>query len=168
MSPYFDGPVVCNTGPLIGLARVGLAHLPLELFPELIVPDAVRGELLVADSPDRDDLIMVLRRAGRGRDGGIPNPLLAAEVDAGEAAVIMTALETGVRSVIIDERKARRVAANVFGLEVRGTCGLLVEAKRRGRIEAVGPPLAGMIDAGYFIGPSLRDACLRAADEGAE
>lgn len=49
MNPIFTAPVVCNAGPLIGLARVNLAWLPFRLFPEVIVPDEVRAELLVGD-----------------------------------------------------------------------------------------------------------------------
>jgi predicted nucleic acid-binding protein len=57
MNPIFEAPVVCNAGPLIGLARVNLAWLPFRLFPEVIVPEEVRVELLVKESPDRSQLI---------------------------------------------------------------------------------------------------------------
>ena len=35
MSEFFDGIVVCNTGPLIGLSRAGLCHLIGPLFSNL-------------------------------------------------------------------------------------------------------------------------------------
>ena len=54
MSRVFDAQVVCNTGPLIGLARVNLAWLPFQLFPKVIVPLEVWTELLAKDSPDRE------------------------------------------------------------------------------------------------------------------
>lgn len=59
----FDHPVVCNTGPLIGLARIGLAHLPFDLFPAVYVPREVVNELLGADSPDATGLERVLSGA---------------------------------------------------------------------------------------------------------
>ena len=46
MNSVFLSPVVCNTGPLIGLARIHLEWLPFQMFPEVIVPDEVRQELL--------------------------------------------------------------------------------------------------------------------------
>jgi hypothetical protein len=86
-------------------------------------------------------------------------------LDTGEAAVISTALELGPSSVILDERKARRIASHVYGFQVKGTAGLLVEAKNRGMIETVRPYLIGMIQGGYFLGPNLVAACMVAAGE---
>lgn len=166
MNPVFLSPVVCNTGPLISLARVNLEWLPFQMFPEVIVPEEVREELLVKDSPDRTQLEQVLEKARIHPCQTQPDRLLLAELDAGEAAVIMTALQLGFPSVLLDERKARRVATRVYGLQVKGTAGLLVEAKKRGLIEAVRPRLEAMIQRGYFLGPNLVAACLDAAGEG--
>jgi predicted nucleic acid-binding protein len=63
MNPIFDAPAVCNAGPLIGLARIGMAWLPFRLFPEVIIPEEVRHELMAKDSPDRDQLVEVLGQA---------------------------------------------------------------------------------------------------------
>lgn len=67
--------------------------------------------------------------------------------------------------MLIDERRARRIASTIYGLTVRGTCAILVEAKRRRLIAAVRPALDAMIAGGYFIGPQLRAECLRRARE---
>jgi hypothetical protein len=61
MSPFFARPVVCNTGPIIGLARIDMAWLPFSLFATVIVPEAVRRELLVRDSRDRDQIEQALK-----------------------------------------------------------------------------------------------------------
>lgn len=165
MNSIFDAPVVCNAGPLIGLARVNLAWLPFRLFPEVIVPEEVRVELLVKDSPDRIQLIKALEDARIHQCLGNPDPLLNAELDSGEAAVIATALELGLSAVVLDEKKARRIAAHIYSLSVKGTAGLLVEAKRRNLIQDVKPCLDGMIQGGYFLGPNLVSSCLDAAGE---
>lgn len=165
MNTIFRSPVVCNTGPLIGLARIEMAWLPFRLFPEVVVPEEVRQELLVGASPDRQQLAEALAEAHIHPCQGLPDRLLRAELDIGEAAVISAALELGISAVIIDERKARRVASYVYGLQVKGTAGLLVEAKNRGMIETVRPYLDGMIQGGYFLGPNLVAACLNAAGE---
>lgn len=165
MNPIFEAPVVCNAGPLIGLARVNLAWLPFRLFPEVIVPEEVRVELLVKESPDRSQLIKALELARIHQCQDKPDPLLHTELDSGEAAVIATALELGVSAVVLDEKKARRIAAHIYGINVKGTAGLLVEAKRRDLIQAVKPCLYGMIQGGYFLGPNLVSSCLDAAGE---
>jgi len=46
MSSHPRSKVVCNTGPLIGLAQVGLETLPFQLYSEVIIPSTVRAELL--------------------------------------------------------------------------------------------------------------------------
>ena len=94
-----------------------------------------------------------------------PDALLVAELDLGEAHVITAARELGITHVLIDERKARRIATHIYQLHVKGTAGLLVDAKKEGIIPLVGPYLEGMIKAGYFLGPSLVEACLKAANE---
>jgi predicted nucleic acid-binding protein len=135
------------------------------VFPEVIVPDEVRLELLAKDSPDRHQIARVLEQARIHPCQMQPDRLLLAELDTGEAAVIMAALQLGVSSVLLDERKARRVAARVYGLQVKGTAGLLVEGKKHGLIEAVRPCLEAMIEGGYFLGPNLVAACLSATGE---
>ncbi|HVT18236.1 MAG TPA: DUF3368 domain-containing protein [Thermoanaerobaculia bacterium] len=46
---------------------------------------------------------------------------------------------------MIDERRARRIAAQVYGLAVKGTAGILVEAKRAGIVSKVRPLLEDML-----------------------
>jgi predicted nucleic acid-binding protein len=62
--------------------------------------------------------------------------LLSNLLDPGEAAVIHTAQQEGIATVILDEIKARRVA-RLAGLEVTGSIGVLLHAKRMGRLASV-------------------------------
>lgn len=71
-------------------------------------------------------------------------------LDHGEASVIQTALSGECGQVLIDEQKGRKVA-RLYGLQVFGTARLLVEAKRAGLLEVVGPALQAMRDNGYWI-----------------
>lgn len=165
MSTVFSAPAVCNAGPLIGLARIGMTSLPFDLFPEVVIPVVVKAELLAKGSPDQVQLQAALQGARIHAPSAPPDPLLAAELDQGEASVISSALELGIGCLVLDERKARRIATTVYGLRCKGTAGLLVEAKSRGLIPAVKPCLMGMIQGGYFLGPALVAACLAAAGE---
>lgn len=165
MTSIMQSPVVCNAGPLIGLARIDLEWLPFQLFSEVIVPEEVCDELLCKDSPDRDKLKNVLEKSHVHSRQQQPDRMLLAELDVGEAAVIMAALKLGLSSVLLDEKKARRIADRVYGLHVKGTAGLLLEAKQRGLIAAVRPSLEGMIKGGYYLGPNLVAVCLAKAGE---
>ena len=66
---------------------------------------------------------------------------------------------------VIDERRGRRVAQNVYGLPIKGTAGILVEAQRRGLISGVRSRLLALRVAGYLIANSvIAAACLSAGE----
>lgn len=165
MSEFFDQAVVCNTGPIIGLSRAGLCHLLNSLFSHVLLPAPVVAELRARHSGDAVDIEHAIARAQIVRLAQPPEPLLLAELDLGEAAVIQAAREHGITGVLIDERRARRVAGTVYGLSVKGTCAVLVEARHRQLIPQVRPALEAMLAGGYFIGPQLTAECLRRAGE---
>lgn len=58
----------------------------------------------------------------------------------GEREAIALAMEVGAAAIILDDRAARRVA-EAAGLNVIGTLGLLLEAKRKGIVTRVRPEL---------------------------
>lgn len=91
-------------------------------------------------------------------------PLLLAELDAGEAAVITLALDRGIRRVAIDERRGRAIAS-VCGLSVVGTVGLLLRAKREGHLLALKPSVQTMRAAGVWLSDRLVAFALREARE---
>jgi len=41
MPDFFSRPVVSNTGPLLGLSRIGQIKLLGQMFPQVIVPQEV-------------------------------------------------------------------------------------------------------------------------------
>ena len=59
-------------------------------------------------------------------------------LDPGEASVLALAKEHDAHLVIIDEKKAREEARQI-GLPVKGTIGVLLEAKKKGLIDAIKP-----------------------------
>ena len=75
-------------------------------------------------------------------------------MDDGEASVIALAIELGCRLVVIDERRGRQVA-RLMGLEVTGTVGVLLRAKRQGMLPAVKPCLEAMRSRGVWLSDRL-------------
>jgi predicted nucleic acid-binding protein len=67
--------------------------------------------------------------------------------------------------VLIDERKGRKIARSIYGLNVVGTARILVEAKHRGILLHVGDTLTKMRDAGYWIHEEIVAAAKKAAGE---
>jgi len=160
----FSKTAVCNTGPLLGLARARLEWLPFRLFPKVLVPAAVARELTCREAPDAERVRLALETGSVVEDPAPIDPLLVAELDVGEAAVIAVA-SLGGHVVILDERKARKVATRVYGLPVKGTAGLLVQAKRLGLIPEVAAPIRNMLAGGYHLSNDLVAATLREAGE---
>jgi predicted nucleic acid-binding protein len=161
-----NGRIVSNTGPLIALAMTDHLDLLLKVFNEVIVPEAVHDEILAGGefaSGTRSYLTaswIVKRSVGTG-----PDSVARAVLGAGEAEVIELAIDCNADHILIDERKARKIARNVYGLRVIGSARVLVEAKRKGLIANVGNELTRMRDNGYRIHDSIIDAAKKAADE---
>ncbi len=165
MSDFFSQPIVSNTGPLLGLSRIGQMGLVARLFPQVILPREVVNELFLIPQGDAEELRQQLTHFTLTTASVPADPLLQAQLDPGEAAVIALALERGLLPVLMDERKGRRVASLIYRLPLIGTGGLLVAAKQRGLIGAVRPMLEGMQAGGYHLGPALVAECLRRAGE---
>lgn len=91
--------------------------------------------------------------------------MLSALLDAGEAAVIDLAREQGIRLVLIDERKARKVARDVYGLQPVGTARILVEAEKKNLLPEIAAPLKKLRQECYWIHEDIVQAALREAGE---
>ncbi len=165
MPDFFTQPAVCNTGPLLGLYRVRRLELLSTLLPEVIIPREVAEEIVLAPHADAAFLAQELTRFTVLEAYAEPDPLLSTELDPGEAAVIVSARARGTCHVILDDRKARRIASVVYGLQVKGTAGLFLAAKQRGLIVEIRPLFEEMRAQGYFLSDRLIHECLVRAGE---
>lgn len=66
--------------------------------------------------------------------------------------------------VLLDDFAARKCAA-ALSIPVRGTLGILLLAKQKGHLPAVGPVLDQVQQAGLHIGPDVLAALRRLAGE---
>jgi predicted nucleic acid-binding protein len=159
--------VVADAGPLIYLSEVGLLHLLRDLYGVVIVPREVYQEVVVRGEGQPGAAEVAACGWIQVSDGSQTNPLragLMAELDAGESAAITLALERSADLVLLDERKGRRVARRL-GLLVRGTLGILVEAKKRGHVPLVAPLLERLVRAGSYLSPAVEEEIRRSAGE---
>ena len=119
MPEFFDSTIVGNTGPIIGLSRVGLSHLIGPMFAKVLLPEAVVAELRAKHAGDADQIEHAISLAEIISLAHPPDPLLIAELDPGEASVIQGARERNLQAVLIDERRAKRIASTIYGLRVK-------------------------------------------------
>lgn len=157
---------VINAGPLVALSLIGRLDLLPTLFAECWVPQAVFNEVAVAGIGKPGAIALQSPEwLARVRLSPVPDPLLVMQLDAGEAEVISLARQLSPCFAVIDERRGRRIAQEVYGLAVKGTAGVLVEAKRRNLISDVRPMLLSLREAGYFISQNVIAAACVAAGE---
>ncbi|MGB7546082.1 MAG: DUF3368 domain-containing protein [Methanothrix sp.] len=76
----------------------------------------------------------------------------------------MLALETPGSIALLDDALARRVAT-AKGISIKGTRGLLLDARRSGHLPAVKPSLDRLQELGFRIAQQTRDAVLKLAGE---
>ncbi len=161
--------VVANAGPLIALAQIGYFNLLRSLYNEVLVPPAVRDEVVVfgqgrpgAVEVEAADWIQVVNIHDR-----TAVELLRERLDQGESEAIVLTIELEANLLLLDEARGRRVA-QAQGLNQIGTVGILVLAKRKKLIAAVTPLLDNLVASGSRMGEQLYRAAQELASEGGE
>jgi len=144
--------VVADSSPLIYLSQVGVLHILPDLFGDVVVPGTVWDEA-VNRRPSAAG-VDTLRQAAWLRVVEDPTPLLELGLDPGETAAILAAEFLHADLLLIDERAGRAVAQG-RGLAVRGTLGVLVQARQFNVLPALKPVLEALVAAGFRIAPAL-------------
>jgi predicted nucleic acid-binding protein len=156
---------VVNASPMILLAKIGQADLLLELSSKLVVPQAVADEVLAGsmDDPSRDWLQS--KAAGSVQPNVTSTDAVVAwDLGAGETAVISWAAQNPGCEAILDDRAARR-CAEVMRVQVTGTLGVLLLAKKRGLLRHARPWIEQLMKVGAHLDGKLVDHALRLVGE---
>jgi predicted nucleic acid-binding protein len=147
------------------LHRLGL----LDLFPRLAgrvtVPQAVVDELVEGRAkglnlPDPGSLTWMAVR----RPTGAPTMPVTPDLSPGELEVLALTTATVGAVAIIDDLRARQIAEKL-GIRLRGTLGLLIDARRAGLVPAVAPLLDQLQAAGFRVASPTRLAILKLVGE---
>jgi uncharacterized protein len=161
------GRLVANTGPVIALALIDRLDILRSLFQSVSISEEVHKELLEGGSSGHG--LISLQKASWIKVQPLSSPidpLLMTVIDNGEASVVQLALETKADYVLIDERKGRKVARDVYGLKVIGTARIVVEAKEKGILDSsVAETLSRLKENGYWIHDDIVNLALKKAGE---
>jgi predicted nucleic acid-binding protein len=91
--------------------------------------------------------------------------LLKRDLDEGESEVIALAIERQANLILLDETDARQVAER-YGLPKTGVIGVLIRAKREGRIASLEAELDRLRRyGGFWIAEGLYQRALQAVGE---
>ena len=150
---------VSDTSPICYLILIGEIDILPKIYSHVLVPAAVIAELLHEDAPG----------AVREWAASLPSWISAQQnpsgatvgmekLQAGEQSAILLAESAAADMILLDEKSARRVAAD-RGLRITGTLGVLGEAATRGFVD-----LAAAIDqlrkTSFRCSPALLKATL--------
>ncbi|MEW6743475.1 MAG: DUF3368 domain-containing protein [Planctomycetota bacterium] len=145
---------VVNSTCVMALERIGRLDILATSYTEVLAPPAVQDEVggtiegVIIRAPSDPGVVLALEtQLGRG-----------------EASAIALAMEIPGAVLLLDEKKARRVAQQL-GLRITGTLGLILCAKRRGFLPAVRPILDELERVGFRMTRRLRLEALRLSGE---
>lgn len=158
--------VVSNATPLIGLAKIEQLPLLRDLFGTVLIAHAVYEEVVLHGSHRpgaaeirQADWIQVRHVADRTRVD-----YLRSDLDYGEAETLVLSDELRADWVLMDEAKGR-LAAELLGLRMIGTLGLLLLGKRMGKVAAVRPLLDTLRANKFYINDRMHRSILAEAGE---
>jgi len=158
--------VVSNSSPLIHLGKIGLLDLLAEQFTQISIPRAVWQEA-VEEGGDEPDAKTIARASWIEVQDVSPSPLLTtllALLDKGEAEAIVLAIEIGADLILLDESDARRIT-EFYNLRKTGLLGVLIKAKRQGRIQSLKVCLDQLHNTGFHLSEQLYNEVLDAVGE---
>ena len=86
------------------------------------------------------------------------------QIDKGEASAIALAIELSDSVVILDDYKARKFAESL-GIQIIGTIGIIIKAKRQGVIESIKPFLQKIRQTDFRISEEIEKRALEESGE---
>lgn len=157
--------IVINTSPWVALSLCNQTSLLNQLYSQVFMPATVKDEILVGGKKGvgvKELNVSGWLKVEKVKD--INKVSLLYELEKGEAEVIVLAIEKGIKLVLIDEKIAR-LQAKVLNLDVIGTLGLLLKAKKRRLIENIKPLISSIVEGGYWIKEDIIEGILKVAGE---
>lgn len=164
------GKILCNTSPIIGLMSIGRLGLLRELFDEIVLPEVVYRELCAGSAVHQKEIDEIKDWVSKGyfkiykiKNADMVKSMYG-KLHFGELEVIIAAKELDLQLAIIDEKAARKMAAE-FLVDTIGILGILLLAKRKGLISYVKSDVDKLRMNGYRISDGLYYQILNIAGE---
>jgi predicted nucleic acid-binding protein len=147
--------IIADSSCLILLDKIEELELLKHLFGKVIITSIIAEEFGVA----LPDWILIKDAENKNYQN-----ILELSLDKGEASAIALAVEQTDCLLILDDQKARKLAAELK-LKYTGTIALLVEAKLKGYIKSVHPILNKIRKTNFHLTPELEKKILKSAGE---
>lgn len=155
--------LVADTGPLLALARINQLQLLGKLFKECRVTASVVEECLA--KPECKDAAVIQGALNSGVLVAISDPKInpnLSKLDCGEQSAIEAASKSNC-ILLIDEKRGRTLARSL-GIQIIGTLGILLLAKKRGLIPETKTHIQ-LLEEDYYFSKTLINTALELANE---
>ncbi len=147
--------IISDTSCFIILTNIG----ELELLHKVYDQVATTIDIAVEFGEPLPEWIEIMPVADKYRQ-----QLLEMQIDKGESSAIALALETPDSTVILDDYKARKIAAQLK-INYTGTIGVIIKAKLKGIIPSIKPLLEKIKQTDFRLSAEIEIQALKEADE---
>jgi predicted nucleic acid-binding protein len=156
--------IVCDSSALVALALCNHLELLDKLYHTVYIPRAVYEESIVAEKPGAS----AIKTWSQGKIIDIHDENNAAgflaQLDRGESYAMAIYLETQADTLLIDEKRGRNIAQSL-NMNVTGSMGILLSAKKHGYIDYVKPSIDILKNSTIHISDKLFSLVLARAGE---
>jgi uncharacterized protein len=155
--------IVADSSALIALAVCDGLDLILQVYDDLKIPEAVYTEIVAPEKPHSDALGALL--AERVMKVDVSRWVVTAGgLGRGEIEAMALYKQLSADALLIDDHRARVIAEH-NQIQCIGALGLLLVAKRRGKISALAPYVQKLRQSSIFYGDALLDKVMKLAGE---
>ena len=154
--------VVSNASPLITLARAELLYVVPSLFESLFISPQVQQEIAERNRAGAE----AFHSSAWLNVVSLNNPTELAEfvsrtgLGLGELSTILLAQQLNADAAIIDERRARTLAATK-SIGLLGTIGLLELCFKKGSVQDLRKAYLQLLEAGMYVTPEILNQSLQ-------
>lgn len=146
---------ISNSTCLIGFERINSLDILQKLYGEIFISEAVGNETGLTY------LSWIKVRKIKNKEA---LRFLMLEIDQGEAETIILATEIKNAVLILDEKKARKIAKRL-DLNITGLMGVLLKAKEKGIIKSVKEIIENLEKENFRISVNLKKKCISICNE---
>jgi len=159
--------IVVNSTPLILLSNIGHLNLLEKLYNKIFIAEAVYHEVAAGGIGKRkkDDFISQNKWIEVAKiQNNNARKTFVTSLHIGEVETMILAMEKSADLCILDDLLARKHAKRL-NINIVGTLGVLIAAKKMKHINEIKPLLDQLISNGMFVSNNLYGLALSAADE---
>lgn len=160
--------IICDTGPIIGLAKIGKISLLKSIAEEVLIPPMVYKELLGKIGDESNQIEGALNDFIRIKESDAFDPAAEtalAGLGEGEKQAIGLAFSIEKDVLLLLDDRAVRVCAGKINIPTIGLIGLLLISKQKRLVEKVSPLIEELRNKGYWLSDEIINIARRLAGE---